>query len=100
MFTPNERENLRNELVTAAKDDPRIVAAALTGSAAVGQEDAWSDIDLALSLDPAADTGQVITDWTEHMRRHDVVAHLDMPLSGTLFRVFLLRSTLQVDIAL
>jgi hypothetical protein len=99
VFTPEQREHLRDSLVSAAREDPRIVAAALTGSAAVGREDEWSDIDLALSLDPSADAAQVIDDWTERMYGHGVVTHLDMPLDDTLFRVFLLENTLQVDIA-
>lgn len=35
MFTPAEREALRDALVAAARDDARITAAALTGSAAL-----------------------------------------------------------------
>src|SRR5262245_1488028 len=45
VYTPAEREELRDSLVAAARNDPRITAAALTGSAAAGREDAWSDID-------------------------------------------------------
>ena len=54
MFTIEQRELLRDELVAAAKGDNRITGAALTGSAAAGREDEWSDIDLA--LDPALAT--------------------------------------------
>ena len=51
VFTVSERDELRRDLVDAAETDPRVVGAALTGSAAVGREDRWSDIDLALSVD-------------------------------------------------
>lgn len=54
IFTAQERETLRAELVEAARKDGRIVGAAHTGSAAVGLEDRWSDIDLALCLVPDA----------------------------------------------
>lgn len=95
-----EREQLRDELVAAAKADGRIGGAALTGSGAVGGEDEWSDIDLAFGLVEGADQGGVIADWTARMyREHGCVHHLDMARRGTTYRVFLLENTLQVDIA-
>jgi predicted nucleotidyltransferase len=100
MFTPEDRTRLRDALIAAAHADPRITAAALTGSAAVGAEDRWSDIDLALSVAGGADPGCVVADWTERMYREGAaVHHLDLYLGETLFRVFLLASTLQVDLA-
>lgn len=67
MFTSEERERLRDGLVSAAKADPRIIGAALAGSNAHGREDRWSDIDLALSLDADADHTEVVADWTDRM---------------------------------
>jgi hypothetical protein len=47
-----------------------------------------------------ADSGRVVADWTERVYREGgAVHHLDVYLGDTLFRVFLLASTLQVDIA-
>ncbi len=100
MFTPQERTHLRDVLVTAARADPRVTGAALTGSASVGAEDRWSDIDLALCLAAGADPGPVVADWTDRMYQDlGAVHHLDVYRGATLFRVFLLGSTLQVDIA-
>lgn len=100
MFTPDERERLRNALVAAAGVDPRITGAALVGSAAVRREDRWSDIDLALCLHADADVDEVVRDWSDRLYRdHDVVHHLDVRSGTTLFRVFLLRDTLQVDLS-
>jgi len=100
MFTPEERERLRSKLVLAAEDDSRIIAAAHTGSAAAGTVDRWSDIDLALSLAPSATLDDVLANWTQVMyHQHDAVAHHDVRYGNTLFRVFLLRNTLQVDVA-
>jgi predicted nucleotidyltransferase len=100
VFTPAEREELRDSLLAAARTDPRITAAALTGSAAAGREDAWSDIDLAFRLADAADLEPALAAWTERMYRdHSAVHHLDVPFGRTVFRVFLLASTLQVDMA-
>ena len=100
MFTPEERTRLRDALVAAARADPRVTGAALTGSAAAGAEDRWSDIDLALCVAGGADTGRVVADWTDRMYQNcGAVHHVDVHLGETLFRVFLLASTLQVDIA-
>ncbi len=93
-----ERAALRATLIQAAHTDPRISGAALTGSAALDREDRWSDIDLALSVTgPEAD---VVADWTEGMFAETrAVDHVDLFRAGTRFRVFLLASTLQVDVA-
>jgi predicted nucleotidyltransferase len=100
IFTPEERTRLREELITAARADPQIIGAAITGSASVGREDRWSDIDLALCLAPDADANQVIANWTERMYKdHNALEHLDVWRGTTLFRVFLLTNTLQVDLA-
>ncbi|GGU71336.1 nucleotidyltransferase domain-containing protein [Lentzea flava] len=97
MFTVSERDELRRDLVDAADADPRVVGAALTGSAAVGREDRWSDIDLALSVETGIDA--VVADWTALMYSRGAVSHLDVRHGAVLFRVFLMRSTLQVDLA-
>lgn len=100
LFTPDERERLRSTLVAQARSDHRIRAAAHTGSAAVGREDRWSDIDLALCVADDADIPTVVDDWTDRMyREHGAVAQLDVRRGTTLFRVFLLENTLQVDLA-
>ncbi|HEY3557326.1 MAG TPA: nucleotidyltransferase domain-containing protein [Kribbella sp.] len=99
-FTPTQRSDLREALVVAARSDARIAGAALTGSAAVGAEDEWSDIDLYLGLVPDADQQAVVDDWTAVMyAEHGAVHHTDVRRRATVYRVFLLESTLQVDIA-
>lgn len=100
MFTLRERERLRDALVAAARTDDRIIGAALTGSGARGAEDDWSDIDLALGLSDDADRSETLDAWTRRMYDdHDAVAHTDVSSRQTIYRVFLLRNTLQVDIA-
>jgi hypothetical protein len=100
MFSTSERDRLRAALITAAHDDERVIGAALTGSASVGREDRWSDIDLAFGLAAGTDTGAVIADWSAVMYAdHGAVHHLDMTVGPVVFRVFLLASTLQVDLA-
>lgn len=100
IFTVEERERLRSELVSAARNDANIAGAAHTGSFASSRMDRWSDIDLALCLKPAASHEEVVAKWTDYLYRDcGAVAHVDVRRGPTLFRVFLLENTLQVDIA-
>lgn len=100
MFTPEERTRLRDALVARARADERITGAALTGSASRDAEDRWSDIDLALGVAAGADLGPVMADWTAVLyREHGALDHLDVVSGAVVYRVFLLASTLQVDIA-
>nr|WP_269778623.1 nucleotidyltransferase domain-containing protein [Microlunatus antarcticus] len=89
-----------SRLVAAARSDQLVVGAALLGSAARGEEDRWSDIDLALRLAPGADVVQTADRWTGRVAETElVVDHLDLRASGALYRVLLLGSTLQVDLS-
>lgn len=100
IFTSGQREHIRRELVFAAQNDPNLCGAAHTGSAASCRLDRWSDIDLALCLRPNASHDQVVAEWTARLyRHHEATAHVDVMRDATLFRVFLLKNTLQVDIA-
>jgi hypothetical protein len=100
IFTADERERLRDELVSAAQSDPNLCGAAHTGSAASSQLDRWSDIDLALCLASGASHEQVVAEWTDRLYHHHGAAdHVDVMHGATLYRVFLLRNTLQVDVS-
>jgi predicted nucleotidyltransferase len=100
VFTPQQREQIRAELVAGAKADSRITAAALLGSAALGLEDRWSDIDLALALAVNVDFNRVLLDWTTRLYGdHAAVAHYDVRRGEILYRVFLLANTLQIDLS-
>jgi hypothetical protein len=100
MFTPEERSQLRSDLLEYAKNDQRVTAGAITGSAAAGREDKWSDIDLAFAVADAAELHRVMSDWTEYMyARHRAVHHHDVKAGAWIYRVFFLSNTLQVDLA-
>lgn len=100
VFSTHTREQIRGELVAAAKADSRIGAAAHLGSAALALQDRWSDIDLALCLAAGADLNQLVGDWTTRMYRdHTAVADFDVKHGDVLYRVFLLENTLQVDLS-
>ena len=100
MFTPEERARLRSDLLEYAASDQRIGGAAITGSAAAQCEDRWSDIDLAFGVGATAELPNVLADWTAHMyQQHRALHHLDVRSGGWIYRVFLLPTTLQVDLA-
>ncbi len=100
MFTPRDRDLLRSTLLELAAADPAISAAAITGSAAEGREDRWSDIDLAFSVADGASLSATIDAWTDRMYAdHLAVHHLDVLAGPWTYRVFLRSDTLQVDLA-
>jgi predicted nucleotidyltransferase len=100
VFSTSERDDLRDRLIAAARDDERITAAAIVGSGARDAEDAWSDIDLALRLSERLEPHDVAGDWTTKMYEcAGAVDHLDVWSGTTLYRVFLLANTLQVDVS-
>lgn len=100
MFTPGDRSSLRDTLIETAHADRDVVGAALVGSAATGREDPWSDIDLVLQIRADADPADVAERWTADLYAdHGAVHHLDVIAGGVLYRVFLLASSLQVDVS-
>jgi len=100
MYTAEMRDGLRLELLEAARGDTRISGSAVTGSGSRGEEDAWSDIDLAFGVGEAAELPVVMADWTARMyQRHSALHHLDIGFGAWIYRVFLLAGGLQVDLA-
>jgi hypothetical protein len=70
------------------------------GSAAAEREDSWSDIDLAFGIGNGGELSSVLAEWTGRMyNEHSAVHHVDVPAGAWLYRVFILASTLQVDLA-
>ena len=100
MFTPEDRNRIRADLLEKAAKDSRISGAAITGSVAAGQEDRWSDIDLAFGVDNAVELQKVVSDWTAYMYEQYMASHhLEVKYGEWIYRVFLLPTTLQVDLA-
>lgn len=100
VFTTEQREQLRAKLVASAQKDARLTGAAHLGSAAKGALDRWSDIDLALCLAPGSNLSEVSLEWTDKLyREYDAIAHHDVKYGNTLYRVYLLKNTLQVDLS-
>ena len=101
MFTAEERDRIRERVLAVARADPRITGGAVTGSGAVGAEDRWSDVDTAFGIAPDADPDAVLRDWTAVFERElDIVHQFDLDRESTRYRVFLLSSSLEVDVSL
>lgn len=100
MFNPQGRNSLREKLLSLARRDDRISGAAITGSSALNLEDEWSDIDLAFGVTEEETISSVISDWTDLMyENHGAVHHMDVASGEVVYRVFLLKDTLQVDLS-
>jgi len=98
-FTVERRAQLKARLLEFAGQDPRVSAAAVTGSAASGREDRWSDIDLAFGVAEVAQVEAVLSGFSNFMYAEGVLHHHDVRAGAWIYRVFFLPSGLQVDLA-
>jgi len=99
VFTPAARTRVRTRLLDRARADARIVAAAITGSAARDAEDEWSDVDLAFAVAEGIAVDAVLADWTAWITRElGAIHHWDLAGGGWTYRVFLLPDALEVDL--
>lgn len=79
MFTVERRDLVRDWLLDRARADNRITGAAVTGSAALGAEDRWSDVDLFLGVQNDIPVEDVVTDWSSLVyTEFDAVHHFDL----------------------
>jgi hypothetical protein len=98
-FAVESRVQLKANLLEFARQDPRLSGAAVTGSAATGREDRWSDIDLAFGVSGPALVGEVLSDFSDFMYARGALHHHDVPAGAWIYRVFFLPGGLQVDLA-
>ena len=100
MFTPEQRDRIRDRIVAMARADARVVSAAEVGSLAAGGGDRWSDLDLTFGVNAGTDIGVLLGDWTRGIEREFGAAHLfDLPYLSTIYRVFMFPGNLQVDLS-
>lgn len=101
MFTVEQRDDLRDRVLTLAESDRRIVAGAAVGSLAVGGGDRYSDLDLTFAVADEAPVGEVLDDWTRTLSDEVAAVPLaDLERGPTIYRVFLLPDALQFDLSL
>jgi predicted nucleotidyltransferase len=100
VFSSPDRAAVLDQLIAHARAEPTVTAAAVVGSAARHQTDRWSDIDLALRLEPGTDPVEAADAWSRFLRlRQPVADQLDLWSGAALYRVFLLADSLQVDLS-
>ncbi len=100
MFTAEYRDHVRNRVLELARADPRVTAGAITGSTAFGGGDSWSDIDVAFGIADSIPPEAVLDDWTQALEQElGIVDHFDLHSDSSVYRVFLLSSGLEVDVA-
>ena len=91
---------MKSDVLDLASRDTRLSGAAVTGSAAAGREDRWSDIDLAFGVADPALVAAVIADFSDFMyAKHGALHHHDVRAGAWVYRVFFLGGGLQVDLA-
>ncbi|MDX6346639.1 MAG: hypothetical protein QOF84_1429 [Streptomyces sp.] len=101
MFTVDQRQCVRAQLTARARHDPRITAAALTGSAARDAEDRWSDVDLFLGVADGVAVPDVLADWTAYAYAElGALHHFDLRAGPATYRAFLLADLLEIDLGL
>jgi hypothetical protein len=99
-FTPEQRDRARAHLLAMARADARVVAGAVVGSQAGGGGDRWSDLDLTFGLAPGVTPAAILDEWTPRLEEELGAVHLfDLPFMTSLFRVFLLPGSLQLDLS-
>src|SRR3954447_25036611 len=102
MFTVAQRDALREQVIALAEEDDRVVAAAAVGSLAVdGGGDHLSDVDMTFGVDDRVRIVDVLDDWTRRISgEFDAIPLVDLERGPTIYRVFLLRDLLQLDLSM
>jgi hypothetical protein len=100
MFTTAQRDELLARVLELARADPRVMAGALTGSMSVGAEDDRSDIDITFGIADGTPPDAVLDEWTAgYAREFGTLHHFDLRAGAAIYRVFLLPSGLELDVA-
>ena len=90
------REEVYDSLLAQAEADPLIRGAAITGSAAEGREDRWSDIDLFFG---ATDVEAALSGFSARVYAElGALHHFDLASGSARYRAFLLPGLLEVDL--
>jgi hypothetical protein len=101
VFTVEQRDALRESVLTLAERDRRVVAGAAVGSLAIGGGDHLSDLDLTFAVADDVPVVEVLDDWTRTLCDElAAVSLVDLEREQTIYRVFLLPDALQFDLSL
>jgi hypothetical protein len=97
MFTVDERQRVRETLLSRACADDDVVGAAVTGSASSGASDRWSDIDLFFGV--TGDVASAVERWSDFVYAElAAVHHFDLVAGEAIYRAFLRPDGLEIDL--
>jgi len=101
LFTVEQRDALRDRVLSLAQNDERVVAGAMVGSLALGGGDRFSDLDLTFAVVDDVPVAAVLDDWTSILKDEAAaVVLVDLEHGPTTYRVFLLPNALQFDLSM
>ena len=101
MFTPEQRDALRERVLRIATQDERVVAGALVGSLAVDAGDRFSDLDLTFGVADDERVIEVLDEWTGMLAGElEAIRLVDLERGPTTYRVFLFPGALQLDLSM
>lgn len=101
MFTIEQRDALRERVLTLAGQDRRVVAGAAIGSLAFDGGDRFSDLDLTFAVADGVSVAEVLDDWSRMLATElDALQLVDLERGPTVYRVFLLPAALQFDLSM
>jgi hypothetical protein len=101
LFTVEQRDALRDRVLSLAQNDARVVAGAMVGSLALGAGDRFSDLDLTFAVVDDVPVAAVLDDWTATLKEDAAaVVLVDLERGPTTYRVFLLPDALQFDLSM
>jgi hypothetical protein len=100
VFTVQERDRLRDHVLSLARNDSRVVAGAEVGSLALGGGDRWSDLDLTFGIADGVALMGVLDDWKSNLvSRFDAVHLFDLTSGPLIYRIFFFHDYLQLDVS-
>ena len=100
LFSPHERQEMLNRLLSALEDDPRIAGVLVVGSGAVDFDDCYSDIDLSVAATNEQDVLPVYQEWRGRIEKLLPVIHCCEVTYGpnSYLYAFLLDGYLELDV--
>jgi hypothetical protein len=101
VFTVEQRDALRDQVLRFAERDERVVAGASVGSLAVDGGDRFSDLDLTFAVADDVPVADVLDDWARALIEElDAVHLVDLERGPSTYRVLLLPDALQLDLSM
>lgn len=100
LFNTADRNQVHDFVLKMTQADNRVTGGAVVGSLASKTQDEWSDLDLTFGVKAGTKPLDVLRDWTEKIEEeYEVVHHFDVPSGGAIYRVFLFKNGLELDLS-